>query len=75
MSLSLCLSFYIRIKRHLFVGRHNITDGSDLFAYYVKAMADAVKKTGKQAMIWGPAQLKRLQPGDAVPPPPHNLLL
>ena len=33
------------------------------------------KKTGKQAMIWGPAQLKRLQPGDAVPPPPHNLLL
>ena len=49
-----------------FAAKHNITDGSDLFAYYVKTMADAVKKTGKQAMIWGPAQMKRLQPGDAV---------
>lgn len=49
-----------------FASKHNISDGSDLFAYYVKTMADAVKKTGKQAMIWGPAQMKRLEPGDAV---------
>lgn len=29
-------------------------------------MADAVKSTGKQAMIWGPAAMQRLEPNDAV---------
>ena len=31
-----------------FATEHNISDGQDLFAYYVKTMADAVKQTGKQ---------------------------
>jgi hypothetical protein len=29
-------------------------------------MADAVKAVGKQAIIWGPASLDRLNPGDAA---------
>eukprot|EP00040_Diaphanoeca_grandis_P023778 m.129835 g.129835 ORF g.129835 m.129835 type:complete len:646 (-) comp29435_c0_seq1:68-2005(-) len=49
-----------------FAKKHNITDGADLFAYYVKYMADAVRSVGKQAIIWGPASLTRLEPGDAV---------
>eukprot|EP01047_Picozoa_sp_COSAG01_P026435 COSAG01_NODE_1704_length_9434_cov_159.120193_2_plen_683_part_00 len=49
-----------------FAPKHNISGGSDLFAYYVKTMADAVKSNGKQAMIWGPAAMQRLEPGDAV---------
>jgi hexosaminidase len=49
-----------------FAKEHNISGGGDLFAYYVKTMADAVKKTGKTAMIWGPAALERLEPNDAV---------
>lgn len=46
-----------------FAKEHNITGASDLFAYYVKTMADYVKALGKQAIVWGPASLTRLQPG------------
>ena len=41
-----------------FAAEHNISGGSDLFAYYVKTMADAVKKVDKKAIIWGPAQVR-----------------
>lgn len=49
-----------------FAKAHGIKDASDLFAYYVKFMAEAVKATGKKAMLWGPGALGRLQPGDAL---------
>jgi N-acetyl-beta-hexosaminidase len=49
-----------------FAQKHGIKDGGDLFAYYVKFMADAVNATGKKAMIWGPAALDRLQAKDAI---------
>jgi hypothetical protein len=35
-----------------FANDHNISGGEDLFAYYVKTMVEAVKKTGKKPMIW-----------------------
>jgi hypothetical protein len=35
-----------------FATEHNISGGEDLFAYYVKTMVEAVKKTGKKPMIW-----------------------
>lgn len=49
-----------------FAKEHGIKSGSDLFAYYVKYMVDAVSAAGKKAMVWGPASLSRLNPDDAV---------
>jgi len=50
----------------VFAKEHGIANGTDLFAYYVKAMVDAVHAVGRQAMVWGPASLGRLEPGDAI---------
>ena len=49
-----------------FAAKHNISGAADLFAFYVKFMADSVRATGKTAIIWGPASLDRLEPDDAV---------
>ena len=49
-----------------FAKRHGISGADDLFAYWVKRQADAVRALNKTAMLWGPASLARLQPGDAI---------
>lgn len=49
-----------------FATEHGINGSADLFAYYVKTMADSVTALGKKAIVWGPASLTRLKPGDAV---------
>lgn len=49
-----------------FTEEHGIKSEEDLFAYYVKTLADMVKKRNKTAIVWGYAPLDRCDPGDVV---------